>query len=79
MLELRHRVAATTMNKPEALTQLLLISGAISRLPEAERDAVRAAAKEIRALADKHGEAGVLALALTVAEITAGVEPPAKE
>lgn len=55
----------------EAKMALLLIKGAISELPPADRDGVEVAAAEIRRAVAQHNDHGVMALALVVAEIDA--------
>ncbi|MFP5473069.1 MAG: hypothetical protein ACLGJD_05465 [Gammaproteobacteria bacterium] len=50
---------------------LLLIRGAIAGLPEDDRAKVEAAAAELRALIEVHGEHGFMAVALVGAEMAA--------
>lgn len=48
---------------------LKIIKGYLYDLPDAEREAVVVAVKELKALVDKHGVAGILAISLIGAEM----------
>lgn len=53
----------------EAQTMLLLLKGAVTELPQNERDAVAACAKKLHAEIAAYGEPGKIAASLVISEL----------
>lgn len=47
---------------------LIMIRGLVASMAPADQDRVKAAAEQLRALINQHGDAGVIALSLVAAE-----------